>query len=104
MKKKPEGWTRAGADHRRASHRDQQAEIRTKISDQQFDDLQEMADQLGLTIYAVARWLIIDGLSRHGRTPGAAPDCRVQSEGARDGADVGGAPRADLSVDQSGTE
>lgn len=42
----------------RASPKDRQSEIRTKISDQQYTDLCEIAEREGVTVYRLARAMI----------------------------------------------
>lgn len=49
----------------RASFKDRQAEVRTKIADQDADRLEALAKRWGVSEYEAARRLILAGLDRH---------------------------------------
>lgn len=46
----------------RASPKDRQSEVRTKISDAQYTALCEIAEREGTTVYQIARGMIVQGL------------------------------------------
>lgn len=48
-----------------ASPRDRLAEIRTKVPDEIFDEIQATADRLDLTMYETVRTLLIWALNNH---------------------------------------
>lgn len=67
----------------RASWRDAQSEVRTKISDHDYDQLAQLAEREGVTIYRLARELLLSALAQRGRPL----DGRPRSE--RAAADLG---------------
>ena len=50
---------------RRASIKDRQSQVRTKISDEEYDRLERLAELWGMSVYKAARYLIREGLWRN---------------------------------------
>jgi len=48
---------------RRASDKDHQSELRTKVNDEEFDTVREMAAEAGVTMYEMTRRLIRYGIA-----------------------------------------
>lgn len=73
-------------DHPRASWKDQQTEVRTKLQDPDFDRLDSYAAARDLTIYQATRRLILDALARSERGDDAegVAGSRDQDAGAPD--------------------
>lgn len=51
----------------RASWKDGQSEVRTKISDHDYDQLAQLAEREGVTIYRLTRELLLSALAQRGR-------------------------------------
>lgn len=81
----------------RASWRDAQSEVRTKISDHDYNQLAQLAEREGVTIYRMTRELLLSALAQRGRPLDGRPRSELGEAdlGTPEGRGIRHAPRAE---------